>query len=459
MAGTMHDMQDSPPVEPTGERFIPTPNEAEVEFEHLHRYLLAAKLCAGKTTLDAASGEGYGAAILAAGGGLVTGVELDRPTVEAARRRYPAVTFVQADAAALPFEDGRFEVVTSFETLEHVSEPTQMLDEFRRVLKPGGLLIVSTPDKTIYNRHLAEPNPFHIHELEREEFHQALTARFRNVALYGQRVVFGSLLSSAQGAALTTVRRTHAGAIHEEGAYEGAMYLVAVCSDGAAPPLPEGVYEGSVPQNALSSLLGGIDERDQQIRDLRAQTDAARDALAEAQTSAATALHALKVELDQALTVTAAERQAAQLEREGSCARIRQLMELVNQADDQIQAAEHRRQDAQDRYEAASTQLRRHFEEFSRLHGDVPGLGAQLKAMVQDALFSLRRLKRGPRAAARTYISLSAIRRSGQFSSSFYTAGRADLACVDAVRHYFSFGASEGRDPSAFFSAVGYLRR
>jgi GT2 family glycosyltransferase/SAM-dependent methyltransferase len=497
----MNDVQHGGPIKFTGERFVPAPAETEVGLEHLHRYLAAAPLCAGKRVLDAASGEGYGSAILAAAGAAVTGVEIDLQTVEAARRRYPATTFVQADAAALPFEDGCFEVVTSFETLEHVAEPTRMLDEFRRVLKPGGLLIVSTPDKTTYNSYLAEPNPFHIHELERHEFRQALSARFRNVTLYGQRVVFGSLLSSPRGSTLGVLRRTEADTINETSAFEGAMYLIGLCSDGDLPPLAETLYEGAIPQNALSSLLGGIDERDQQIRELSSgaaerdqQIRALSESLAQrdqqlrdlsggmaqrehqirdlsavvaerdqqnrelrAQTNSA--LKALRDELSLAGAASETARRDAKLERERSSERIGRFMDVVNQADEQFQTAENQLRETEERYGRMLAQIRRYVEEFGPAQGSAPGPHTRLITLARDALFSLRHLSGGARAAVRTYLSLSAIRRSGLFSPAFYAAGRKDLARVDPVRHYFNFGLQEGRDPSPFFSASSYLQR
>lgn len=272
---------------PTGERFIVTNFETEIDLEHVHRYLLAAELCIGKTVLDVASGEGYGTAILASVGG-VTGLDLDAAAVEAAQVRYgeTGATYLQGHATTLPFETSAFDVVVSFETIEHVAEHDAVLDEMRRVLKPEGVLIISTPDRDPYNAQLAEPNPYHIKELCLTEFDALLRARFENVSYYGQRVVFGSLVSSAlpdtSAPDLTILSRTLEGAVKSASEHDRAIYIIAVCGNGEVPTLRRSCYEGAFPPNALSSLIGGVAERDREIVALRKQLADAKAALAAA---------------------------------------------------------------------------------------------------------------------------------------------------------------------------------
>ena len=123
----------------TGERLVPDQQHGElVHAEHLARYRLAAQLARGRRVLDAASGEGYGSAILAAAGATsVTGIDLDRDAVDHAGARY-GLNFEVADVAALPFPEASFDVVVSFETIEHVPDAVAALREFRRVLAPRG---------------------------------------------------------------------------------------------------------------------------------------------------------------------------------------------------------------------------------------------------------------------------------------------------------------------------------
>jgi GT2 family glycosyltransferase/SAM-dependent methyltransferase/glycosyltransferase involved in cell wall biosynthesis len=461
----MADDHTLPLIVPTGERFARTPSEAEVELEHVHRYRAASALCVGKRVLDAASGEGYGTAILVSTGADVVGIEIDPDTVAAARLRYPGLDFREGDVASLPLPDREFDYVTSFETLEHIPNPQASLDEFRRVLKPNGVLIISTPDKVIYNRHLAEPNPYHVHEMGREEFRVALLRRFKNVALYGQRVVFGSLLISPLGGRLDTARRTPDGSIAAQNGFDSAMYLIAVCSDGPLPELPQGLYEGGVPQNALSSLLGGIEERDRELRTLRESVAAAPDAAA-AEAAAALARDARAAE--QALAGARAEaaeslRRLRRAEAESAAAsrdireKTDQVAALSAQRRDLTKSLRDARLAAQTHEQAAEAQA----EALAALQADVAitpkGFVRRMRTWVGDALLAAGRHRRAPRATLRAFLSLRAIRRSGLVSETYYKRTRSDLRHEDAVRHYFLFGVSERTDPSPLFSTEGYL--
>ena len=149
-----------------------------VHAEHLARYLVAAELAPERRVLDAACGEGYGTALLAAAGARsAIGVDLDESTIVHARGRHPGPEFVQADVRQLPFEDRAFDLIVSFETIEHVRDPDAVLDELQRVLADDGLLIVSTPNK---HQYLVD-NEFHEREFAHEEFVALLEARFASV--------------------------------------------------------------------------------------------------------------------------------------------------------------------------------------------------------------------------------------------------------------------------------------
>ena len=125
-------------LEPTGERLLPEHHGGQlVHAEHLARYRLAAQLAPGRRVLDCACGEGYGAALMAAAGAKsVTAADIDQATVDHVRDRY-GIDAHRADVRCLPFEDGAFDLVVSFETIEHVQEPERALDELARVRAPG----------------------------------------------------------------------------------------------------------------------------------------------------------------------------------------------------------------------------------------------------------------------------------------------------------------------------------
>ena len=179
----------------TGERFTPE-CVREIWYEHYHRYAFAKRLIAGKTILDAACGEGYGSNILAETAKQVTGLDIDSESIEHASLRYKKnnLRFVQGSCADLPFEDDSFDMVISFETLEHLEQQQEMLVEFSRVLKKDGILIISTPDKKHYSDATGFKNEFHVKELYKEEFKQLLNSHWQHQTWYSQAMAFSSIM-------------------------------------------------------------------------------------------------------------------------------------------------------------------------------------------------------------------------------------------------------------------------
>jgi SAM-dependent methyltransferase len=178
------------------ERFVPGDGGPIIAYEHVHRYAACADVVRGRRVLDVASGEGYGAALLARTAASVTGVDIDDAAVSAARARYggDGLEFSRADMYELPFGDGSFDVVTCFEAIEHVDAPGRALDEIARVLSEDGTVVISTPDKAVYSDAADYENEFHLHEFYRDEFCTELNKRFAFVTLLGQRTRAGSEL-------------------------------------------------------------------------------------------------------------------------------------------------------------------------------------------------------------------------------------------------------------------------
>ncbi len=187
-------------LEFTGERFTPE-CVREIAYEHWHRYAWAARWVAGKRVLDAACGEGYGSALLAGSAAQVTGVDVSRASIEHARSRYGAdhLHFIQADCLQMPLDDASYDIVVSFETLEHLADHAALLREFRRVLAPQGFLVISSPDRKTYSDASGHGNPFHVRELYRDEFETLLSQHFPAWRLFGQKLAFQSLLWSMDG--------------------------------------------------------------------------------------------------------------------------------------------------------------------------------------------------------------------------------------------------------------------
>ena len=179
----------------TGERFLPEVRGA-IFYEHWHRYAAVAPLVGGKRVLDAACGEGYGSALLAGRAAQVTGVDLSPAAVDHATQRYARgnLRFVAGSVTALPLPDASVDVVVSFETIEHLEPQAAMLAEFRRVLAADGVLVISSPNRPVYNEAGGEANHYHVRELDRDELGALLAPGFPQQAWHAQRVVAQSAL-------------------------------------------------------------------------------------------------------------------------------------------------------------------------------------------------------------------------------------------------------------------------
>ena len=159
--------------------------------EHVHRYHEASRLIHDTdTVLDLACGLGFGTSILSSTRrASVHGCDLSAEAVVQAHRKYsgPRTHFSIANGTSLPFKSDQFEAVTSFETLEHLQNDRGFLRELRRVLKPNGMLILSTPNGGVSNPVGRPTNPFHVREYTLLELRVLLEAIFRDVSIRGQR--------------------------------------------------------------------------------------------------------------------------------------------------------------------------------------------------------------------------------------------------------------------------------
>ena len=186
----------------SGERFLPSENRGVMRHEHLHRYALCQDLVRGRDVLDVASGEGYGSAMLAQTARSVVGVDVAAEAVEFARRHYyhANARFLVGDCSALPLADASVDVVVSFETIEHHDRHDAMMSEFRRVLRPDGIVVISSPNRLVYSDEPGYVNPYHVKELYFDEFVALLQRHFRYVGLHGQRIAAASFVYPLTGA-------------------------------------------------------------------------------------------------------------------------------------------------------------------------------------------------------------------------------------------------------------------
>jgi len=181
----------------TGERFVPG-TRGEIWIEHWHRYHFASRWVKGKHVLDLACGEGYGSALLARHAASVTGVDVSQQAIEHAKRAYAQLrnaTFAAGSATKIPAADASFDVAISFETLEHIHEQEEFLAELDRVLKPGGVLLISCPNKAEYTDKRGTQNEFHVKELYRPELDALIRKRFAHATWYGQKPSFFSVIA------------------------------------------------------------------------------------------------------------------------------------------------------------------------------------------------------------------------------------------------------------------------
>lgn len=183
----------------TGERFIPERMQKQSEIEHMHRYNMLESVVTGKVVLDAACGTGYGSNIIAQSAERVYGLDISEEALSYATEHYcrENLFYVQGSIDKLPFEENAFDVLISFETIEHVNAEMQMmfLKEIKRVLKPDGILIMSTPNKKVYtdeaNLQLSE---WHVKEFYENEFHEFIESEFCYAKYYDQFITQTSYL-------------------------------------------------------------------------------------------------------------------------------------------------------------------------------------------------------------------------------------------------------------------------
>ena len=169
-----------------------------LEAEHLHRYAIAKHFCTDKHVLDIASGEGYGSSLIAMSAQSVVGIDIDELSVTNANDKYSIkkknLKFIQGSLTKIPLPDNSVDVITSFESIEHISEHEMAFLEFKRVLKSDGVLIISTPDKFYYTDTSGTKNPYHIKEFYRSEFSSILNKFFLNSVIMQQKYMCGSLI-------------------------------------------------------------------------------------------------------------------------------------------------------------------------------------------------------------------------------------------------------------------------
>jgi 2-polyprenyl-3-methyl-5-hydroxy-6-metoxy-1,4-benzoquinol methylase len=163
------------------------PGQGDWDFsghQHLQRYEFATRFITGGAILDWACGVGYGSYVLAtATAGTVLGADIAEDALAYAKTHYQRdnLSYAQADALQGPIRDHAFDLAVSFETIEHLPDPSRFLDNVHRSLRPGGHLLLSAPNALQHSRHPGRPihNDFHVSEPTYEELAQWIAPRFQ----------------------------------------------------------------------------------------------------------------------------------------------------------------------------------------------------------------------------------------------------------------------------------------
>jgi ubiquinone/menaquinone biosynthesis C-methylase UbiE len=181
----------------TGER-LTGENSGWIRAEHLHRYALAGKYVKDKKVLDIACGEGYGTYLLGKSALQVFGMDIDEKVIRFAKEKYKKdnLEFKPGNIENTGFKDYSFDIIISFETIEHLDNHIAAMNEIKRILKPDGILIMSTPDRDKYNFIRSVPNRFHLHEMNFEEYKTMLNQYFEHNRFLFQQSVAASFIYS-----------------------------------------------------------------------------------------------------------------------------------------------------------------------------------------------------------------------------------------------------------------------
>jgi len=181
-------MNSSPSSEVNVERFSPELPEPAIRQEHFHRYVMASRFTSGKRVLDLGCGEGYGTWIISRSASEAVGMDAGDETISKAKSRYVAenLSYVAGHSGKLPFPEKSFDMVVCFELIEHVAEAAQVdcLAQIKKVLKQDGVLLISTPNKSLSTN--PNENPYHLREMDLPEFMDLITPQFKNITLLGQ---------------------------------------------------------------------------------------------------------------------------------------------------------------------------------------------------------------------------------------------------------------------------------
>ncbi len=218
-------------MEFTGERYVQEFDiNSEISIYHMQRYMNVLRYCKDKCVLDAACGEGYGSNIISDVAKNVIGVDISDEAVSNAQTKYKKdnLTFIKCSVTDIPVESGFFDIVISFETIEHINENDQIkfFEQIKRLLKPDGVLIMSSPDKLTYSDIPEYNNPYHQHELYFSEFDSLVKKYFKYGEYYYQGMLCNSYVFKHNGNYEERFERI---TLNGDAENSRAEYIIGVC--------------------------------------------------------------------------------------------------------------------------------------------------------------------------------------------------------------------------------------
>ena len=453
----------------TGERFHPS-EKGRIGYEHFHRYAACLEVARGKVVLDVASGEGYGSALLAGQAGNVIGVDLNQAAAEHAKKTYghlPNLSFVVADCRSIPIGSESVDLIVSFETIEHIERQDELIKEFVRVLRPGGIVIASSPDRENYSEATGRDNPFHLRELTHAQFVRLFKDNFRHVRVFRQRLAVASFVLADEPAGPPILHSFMAG---NHGVSPGSqplrasVYSLVVCGDteqGLQLFRPSMHLDPEddlfLEQERKLRWASGVQEQNEILKH---HVETAERTVAEERTarnSVNEAATLLTVTLDEVLkerAVAAAryEEVVATLgknERElvAIQARIAEATAQAKVAADELFAI---------REDAAATKLTFQQQVASQKSREIDSLhdSKGRRSFLNRVIAKLRRLMPHKRND-----TVRDVLGSGLFDADWYALNNPDVqnTAQTPIAHYIQFGWREGRDPHPLFRSQWYL--
>jgi SAM-dependent methyltransferase len=172
----------------TGERILPEKESALMIARHFSAYWFAKEYARGKKVLEIGSGEGYGTNFLAQFAAEVTGIDYNKEAVEFASNKYKRTNlkYISADAADLRLLKKKFDLICSFQVIEHIPDDKAFLKDTRELLSGEGVFICSTPNRLDASPGSTVPfNKFHLREYLLNDFRQLLSSSFSQVEILG----------------------------------------------------------------------------------------------------------------------------------------------------------------------------------------------------------------------------------------------------------------------------------